>query len=64
MQPGFAFLVGFFAGATVPFVTYLLDGRLFVDDATGIVVSSGIRLLSACCASVSLPMVWLAPDGR
>ena len=57
VQPGFAFLIGFFAGATVPFVTYLLDGRLLVDDATGIVVSSGIP------AIIGLLCVGLFADG-
>ena len=55
--PGGGFFFGCFAGATVPFVTYLLDGRLLVDDATGIVVSSGIP------AIIGLLCVGLFADG-
>ncbi len=42
IQPGPAFAVGLIAGATVPFVTYLVDGLLRLDDATGAISISGL----------------------
>ena len=42
VQPGAAFAIGFLAGATVPFVTYIVDKLLHLDDATG-VISVGRR---------------------
>lgn len=39
---GPALLIGFLAGATTPFVSYLVDHLLHLDDATGIVVTAGI----------------------
>jgi len=42
VQPGPAFLIGLLAGATVPFVTWLLDGVLHLDDATAAVTVSGV----------------------
>lgn len=57
VQPGVAFLVGLLAGATVPFVTYLLDGRLRLNDATGIVATSGVP------AILGLLLVGVLADG-
>lgn len=45
VQPGVAFLIGLLAGATVPFLTFVIDGVLRLDDATGIVTSHGIPAL-------------------
>ena len=45
VQPGIAFIIGLIAGATVPFVTYLLDGRLRLQDRTGLIISSGVPAL-------------------
>ena len=45
MQPGIAFVTGLIAGATVPFVTYILDGRLRLQDRTGLIISSGVPAL-------------------
>ena len=42
VQPGQAFGIGLVAGATVPFVTYLVDGLLRLDDATGAISVSGL----------------------
>ncbi len=57
VQPGAAFLIGFFAGATVPFVTYLVDGLLRLDDATGAIS------ISALPAMVGLLAVGIFADG-
>ncbi|RIK24766.1 MAG: hypothetical protein DCC55_41090, partial [Chloroflexi bacterium] len=57
VQPGVAFLIGLLAGATVPFVTFVIDGLLRLDDATGVVASSGIPAL------VGLLMVGIFADG-
>lgn len=57
VQPGWAFIIGFFAGATVPFVTYVVDGLLRLDDATGAISVSGLP------AVVGLFMVGLFADG-
>lgn len=57
VQPGVAFFIGFFAGATVPFTTYLLDGRLQLNDATGLVISAGAP------AVIGLLCVGLFADG-
>jgi Amt family ammonium transporter len=58
VQPGVALVIGLVAGATVPFVAYLLDGRLRVQDRTGVVVSSGVP------AVVGLLLVGIFADGR
>lgn len=42
VQPGSAFLIGLLAGAAVPLVSYLVDGVLHLDDATGVVASAGL----------------------
>ena len=42
IQPGVAFITGLLAGASVPFVTFLVNGWLRLDDATGIVSVSGL----------------------
>ena len=42
VQPGPAFLIGVLAGGTVPFVNYLADGLLRLDDATGALSVSGL----------------------
>ncbi len=45
VQPGPALLTGVLAGATVPFVTYIVDHLLNLDDATGVIVTSGAPAL-------------------
>jgi len=45
VQPGPALLIGLLAGATVPFVTYLMDKLLRLDDKTGIVSMAAIPAL-------------------
>ncbi len=57
VQPGIAFVIGLLAGATVPFIAYLLDGRLRLQDRTGVLVSSGVPAL------VGLLLVGLFADG-
>jgi Amt family ammonium transporter len=57
VQLGAAFAIGLLAGATVPFITYLLNDRLRLDDATG-TVSVG-----ALPAVIGLLCVGLAADG-
>ncbi|MDQ3249242.1 MAG: ammonium transporter, partial [Chloroflexota bacterium] len=57
VQPGVAFAIGFLAGATVPFVTFLLDNVLRLDDATGVVVTGGAP------AMVGLLLIGLFADG-
>lgn len=57
VQPGIAFLIGFFAGSTVPFVTYMIDGLLRLDDATGAISISGLP------AMVGLLAVGIFADG-
>lgn len=58
VAPGVAFVIGLVAGATVPFVTWLLDGRLRIDDRSGVVISSGIP------AAIGLLLVGIFADGR
>lgn len=41
MQPLPALLIGLFAGATTPLLTYALDNLARLDDATGLVVTAG-----------------------
>ncbi len=57
VQPGIAFVIGLLAGATVPFMTYLLDGRLRLQDRTGVLVSSGVPAL------IGLLLVGIFADG-
>jgi Amt family ammonium transporter len=57
VSPGIAFLIGLLAGATVPFVTYLVDGLLHLDDATGAITVSGLP------AMVGLLLLGLFADG-
>ena len=45
VQPGPAFLLGFLAGGTVPFVTYFVDQRLHAADATGILSTTVVPAL-------------------
>jgi Amt family ammonium transporter len=45
VQPGPALLIGVLAGATVPFVTYIVDHWLRLDDATGVIVTCGLPAL-------------------
>ncbi|NJN81052.1 MAG: hypothetical protein HC802_01350 [Caldilineaceae bacterium] len=57
VQPGVAFLIGFLAGASVPFVTMMVDAILRLDDATGLVVVSGVP------AIIGLLLVGVFADG-
>jgi Amt family ammonium transporter len=57
VQPGQAFSIGFVAGATVPFVTFLVDGLLRLDDVTGAISVSGVP------AVVGLLAVGIFADG-
>lgn len=45
VQTGSALLLGVAAGATVPFVTYIVDHLLHFDDATGVLVVGGLPAL-------------------
>lgn len=45
VQPGPSLLIGVVAGATVPFVTYIVDHWLHLDDATGVIVTCGLPAL-------------------
>jgi Amt family ammonium transporter len=42
VAPGAALFAGLLAGASVPFVTYIVDHLLHLDDATGVIVTSGV----------------------
>ncbi|MEZ4862575.1 MAG: hypothetical protein R3C14_14775 [Caldilineaceae bacterium] len=57
VQPGIAFAVGLMAGATVPFVIFVVEGIWRLDDATGAVTGSGIP------AMIGLLLVGLFADG-
>jgi Amt family ammonium transporter len=57
VQPGQAFVIGLVAGATVPFVTFLVDGLLRLDDVTGAISVSGLP------AIVGLLAVGIFADG-
>jgi Amt family ammonium transporter len=57
VQPGVAFLIGVMAGATVPFVAFLVDRLLHLEDATGAVTVSGLP------AIVGLLLVGIFADG-
>ena len=51
VQPGIALLIGLLAGATVPFVTYFIDSRLKLDDATGIISIGGLSAIIGLLAT-------------
>lgn len=57
MQPLPALLIGFLAGATTPFLAYLLDHVARLDDATGLVVTAGAP------AIIGLLMAGIVADG-
>jgi Amt family ammonium transporter len=57
VQPGVAFAIGLLAGITVPFVNFIVDGVLRLDDATGVVTANGIPAL------IGLVLVGLFADG-
>ena len=57
VQPGIALLIGLLAGATVPFVTYLVDTRAKLDDATGVISIGGLS------AMIGLLAVGIFADG-
>lgn len=57
VQPGVAFAIGVLAGATVPFVLFILEGVWRLDDATGAVTSSGVP------AMVGLLLLGIFADG-
>jgi ammonium transporter, Amt family len=57
VQPGVAFAIGLLAGATVPFVLFILEGVWRLDDATGAVTASGVP------AMVGLLLVGIFADG-
>ena len=57
VQPGVAFAIGLLAGATVPFVLFILEGVWHLDDATGAVTASGVP------AVVGLLLVGVFADG-
>jgi Amt family ammonium transporter len=57
VQPGVACLIGLLAGATVPFITFLVDGILRLDDATGLITANGAPAL------VGLLLVGIFADG-
>ncbi|MEZ4725713.1 MAG: hypothetical protein R3E79_01110 [Caldilineaceae bacterium] len=57
VQPGIAFAIGLLAGATVPFVLFLVEGVWRLDDATGAVTASGVP------AMVGLLLAGIFADG-
>lgn len=57
VQPGIAVLIGFLAGATLPFVTFLVDSTLRLEDVTGSISVSGLP------AMIGLLLVGLFADG-
>jgi Amt family ammonium transporter len=58
LTTGSAVLVGLLAGATVPFVAYIVDHLLHLDDRTGLVASFGMPAL------IGLLAVGILADGR
>jgi Amt family ammonium transporter len=58
LPTGYAVLVGLVAGATVPFVTYIVDHLLHLDDRTGLVATCGVPAL------IGLIAVGILADGR
>ena len=57
VQPSVAIMIGLLAGATVPFITFVIDATLRLDDVTGSVSVSGLP------AMVGLLLVGLFADG-
>lgn len=57
VQPGVGFLIGLLVGLTVPFLTFLIDGILRLDDATGVVTAHGVP------AIIGLVLVGIFADG-
>ncbi len=57
VQPGVALLVGLLAGATVPFVTYVVDNRMKLNDITGVLSIGGLP------AIIGLLAVGIFADG-
>lgn len=57
VQPGVAFAIGLLAGVTVPFSIFVIEGFWHLDDATGVVITSGIP------AVVGLLLVGIFADG-
>jgi Amt family ammonium transporter len=57
VQPSVAIMIGLLAGATVPFITFVVDATLRLDDVTGSVSVSGLP------AMVGLLLVGLFADG-
>ncbi|MEM7536825.1 MAG: hypothetical protein AAF639_31890 [Chloroflexota bacterium] len=58
VEPGTAFLIGFIAGATVPFVAFIVDNVLRLDDATGVLSVCGVP------AMIGLLAVGIWADGQ
>jgi Amt family ammonium transporter len=57
VQPGVALLIGLLAGTTVPFVTYVIDSRMKLNDLTGVVSIGGLP------AMIGLLAVGIFADG-
>ncbi len=57
VQPGVAFTIGLLAGTTIPFAIFVIEGFWHLDDATGVITSSGIP------AVVGLLLVGIFADG-
>ena len=57
VQPWAAVFIGLLAGASVPFITYLLDSVLPLDDVTGSIIVSGLP------AIIGLLLVGFLADG-
>jgi Amt family ammonium transporter len=57
VQPGVALFIGLLAGATVPFVTYFIDSRMKLNDATGVVSIGGLS------AMIGLLAIGIFADG-
>jgi len=57
VQPGPAFLIGLLAGISVPFITYLMDKLLRLDDRTGVISMMAIPAL------LGLLLVGVLADG-
>jgi len=57
VQPGPALLVGLLAGATVPFMSYIVDHLLRLDDTTGVLVTAGMP------AMIGLLLMGIFADG-
>jgi len=57
VQPGVAFTIGLLAGTTIPFAIFVIEGLWHLDDATGVITSSGIP------AILGLLLVGIFADG-